>query len=203
MYGDGEQATAIEYRQKLRDIRKTPDRIMFRVVEMQNREILINAIYQNINLTLSLLENITQVRNVTEEMLSETLEELEDLRIWISEKVEQQQQTPLFQDPVLVGSEVEAKWKTVEGLVKLILKRPYLKKKAPVKNVTEEEEEFPAAGEDEQPNNQEEANQGAHDTSDSPGSDTPSSSTTNSNTENGDNGNSNDQKNEEHKHDEF
>lgn len=140
LYGEGENTDAAEYRGKLKDLKTVGDKIFFRVSEMTERPKAVMQSLYTINITRTLLVNISDIKNITEEELHEVTEQLDELESWIETKLEEQSELQDYDDPVLTSRQINDKWAKVEKEVKKLLRKPEKKKPKPTTIETPESE---------------------------------------------------------------
>ena len=138
LYGDGEDAELPALKKKLKEVKKEGEKIFNRKNEHELRDSAVQLLNISIAVALNATENITNLREVTDNdydlfvgFLQRQSEALEDM-------VEEQKGKELHEDPTFKVKDLEKRTKDVERRAKLLLNKP---KRKPVKVVEEKKEE--------------------------------------------------------------
>eukprot|EP01119_Soliformovum_irregulare_P015050 TRINITY_DN4188_c0_g1_i1.p1 TRINITY_DN4188_c0_g1~~TRINITY_DN4188_c0_g1_i1.p1 ORF type:complete len:876 (-),score=301.19 TRINITY_DN4188_c0_g1_i1:19-2376(-) len=133
---DTSDATDVsEFRAKLREMKTVGDKVYQRIKEITLRPEAVDKARSSLNLTRSLLENITQTLDVKEEDVAEVLTWASDLETWLNEKTEKQNGLAPHEDLVFTSEEVTRRWTRIETRLRQLLRKP---KRKPAKKVVEE-----------------------------------------------------------------
>jgi len=92
--------SALSYRNKLKEIRTGFDKVVYRSQELQYRDMSINHSMSALEHWNTSLENITQIKEVTEEEETNLRKLISDLKTWIVETSEKQSHLKIYEDPV-------------------------------------------------------------------------------------------------------
>ncbi|KAL6061580.1 Hypoxia up-regulated protein 1 [Balamuthia mandrillaris] len=145
--GDGDGATAQEYRAKQRGLEATLQPILYRVSELVDRPEAISALHAAIETTRASMVNITEMLNVEEEEQQKVLAECVEIEQWLKEKMEEQEKLQKWEDPVLRSEEVKLRTESLLKNARRLLIRSKRKPKV--------EETIPAAEEGDEKKNEE------------------------------------------------
>jgi len=121
----GQATTALSYRNKLKEIRSGFDKVVYRSQELQYRDASINHSMSALEHWNSSLENITQIREVTEEEETNIRKLISDLKTWIAETSEKQSHLKVHEDPVFSIMELKTKYDVIEKEYKKLFRRGY------------------------------------------------------------------------------
>ena len=126
---DGEATKISALRDKLRDLRKAGDAILFRKAEAEERPDAIKYLRFALNFTREAIANATANRNISDESIQAKLDKCYEVEKWLDDAVKRQDATPLSKDPAVLISEIEDKADDLKIIVKWLHKQP--KKKTP------------------------------------------------------------------------
>jgi len=170
---EGEDASLDVLTVKLDELREEGDKIEYRMSEAEERPKAITMLRYSIMYTNESLYNESEKRNFTEEDFKRTVDDINDVKVWLEKKLAEQLKQPLNEDPALTTDDIDDKMEDLKYYLKYIRSRPLKKKpKKPLNetsnetstnstNTTEEGAEnetgTPAEGESEEQKEQKEA----------------------------------------------
>jgi len=127
---NADTASIYEYRSQSKTLKDKADKIYFRIKERKTFPKAVVELLQSIQTNRDILQNITELLNVTEEDRDGALNNLEGIALWLQEKQLQQIALPKHLDPVVTTDELSRKKAEIELKTKILLRKP--KKKKPV-----------------------------------------------------------------------
>ena len=116
-------ATLKELQNRLREIKKEIEKVKYRITETSEFPKAVESCRSNLNITRILIQNITDILEVTEEEYNQTIHDLEDLEKWITEKEAEQSQVQPFQDPKVSSSSINSRCSVFSTLTKRLFGR--------------------------------------------------------------------------------
>lgn len=165
MYEDGADATAQEYRDKLKSLKALGDKIFFRRDQLTERPESVRSALSILNASRVALANITEERNVTQEEVDAALKSADEVEAWLIEQTKAQEALALHEDPLFTSDDVHKKMTQVQTALRRLVSKPKKKIPKPVKvelNTNEDDEE--AEGQEEKEGH--EGHEGSEKTSD-------------------------------------
>jgi len=108
------------------------EKIYFRIKEKDDLPVKIEELKSTMNLSSTILQNITDIFNITEEERDRVLKTIASVDEWLGTKLTEQKGLPEYKDPVLTSDEISRKRADIEFQTKMLLRKP--KKKLPVVN---------------------------------------------------------------------
>eukprot|EP01123_Difflugia_compressa_P009323 TRINITY_DN3058_c0_g1_i1.p1 TRINITY_DN3058_c0_g1~~TRINITY_DN3058_c0_g1_i1.p1 ORF type:complete len:476 (+),score=164.76 TRINITY_DN3058_c0_g1_i1:95-1522(+) len=138
---------------KKAEVTSVGESIFFRLKESTARNEAFGFCAQTINFTKTSVENITLRLEVTEEELTDLLNLCDDTLNWMVQKYTEQEEQPLYKDPLVTSEQINQKCKGVTKLATKLLKRP--KKKPPKVEKVETNEKTKTTTDREQQKHQE------------------------------------------------
>lgn len=125
---DGE-ATKIEIlREKLRDLRREGDAILFRKAEAEERPDAIRYLRVVLNFTRHAIANATVSRNISDEAVQLKYQKCDEIEKWLNDSIKKQAEVPLSEKPVVLVSDIDDKVDDLKIVVKWLNKQPRKKK---------------------------------------------------------------------------
>eukprot|EP00931_Biecheleriopsis_adriatica_P106947 TRINITY_DN812_c1_g1_i10.p1 TRINITY_DN812_c1_g1~~TRINITY_DN812_c1_g1_i10.p1 ORF type:complete len:860 (-),score=272.77 TRINITY_DN812_c1_g1_i10:74-2632(-) len=156
---DTYDATKVQYVEKLDDLKKIGDPVVFRFKEDETRAEWINAVKGTIaNYSNAAKNPGDQYGHIAAEKLASIVKECDDVSAWLTGLQEQQAAMPKHEKPVLLCFDMEKKNQELAKLADAILKEPKPQPAAPPAEEKKEAEEEPKKEEGDAP--QEEEKQG-------------------------------------------
>lgn len=151
MYDEGYDAGLETYRNKFEELSAPAEKVFFRMREVSARADAIKDLTQKLDKVVTLMTKWeTTMPQVTEEERADVLSKVEDVRKWITDKVEAQAAADPTDDPVFTSEEVPSQTTEIQKLVSRLSRKPKpAPKKEEKKNETEsgESEETSTEGE--------------------------------------------------------
>ena len=120
---EGSSATLKDLEKRLRDIKKEIEKVEFRISESTAFPSALKTCRINCNFTRTLMENITQRLEVTEEEYNQTINDLVELEEWLETKEKEQSQVQLYEDPKVTSSTINSRCSVFSSLTKRLLSR--------------------------------------------------------------------------------
>eukprot|EP01100_Stratorugosa_tubuloviscum_P015705 TRINITY_DN925_c1_g1_i2.p1 TRINITY_DN925_c1_g1~~TRINITY_DN925_c1_g1_i2.p1 ORF type:complete len:899 (+),score=400.27 TRINITY_DN925_c1_g1_i2:41-2737(+) len=130
------ETTVIEYKQKYNQIFRLRDKIDIRIKEFKGRAKAILQLENAIQRAKFSLENITNIRNVTQDEVDQVLEIAKEYDIWIKMKSQQQISRPQNEDPIFYITDIQSKEKELISSTTRLLRRPIKKIPTPTPTST-------------------------------------------------------------------
>jgi len=106
------------------------------VKESEDRPTRVGFCHISINVTRTIMENITQRQEVTEDEKAEVLRLCNQTEDWIEAQLFLQSQLQPHEDPILTSAQVDAKCEPLHWKLKSLTKRPHKKPPKPKVNET-------------------------------------------------------------------
>jgi len=130
---EGEDATLDVLKVKLDELRAEGDKIQYRMEEAEERPKAITMLRYSISYTNESLYNATEKRNITEEDFKRTADDINEVKIWLQQKLAEQFKQSPDEDPALTTADIDEKMEDLKYYLKWIRSRPF--KKIPKKPV--------------------------------------------------------------------
>ena len=121
---EGEDAPLEVLQTKLAELRAEGDKIVHRMEQAVERPKAVTLLQYSVAFTIDTLVNATATRNITDVEFNTTLATLQDILVWLDDKVKAQDKQPLNEDPVLETSEIDENMDRLRQYLKWINTRP-------------------------------------------------------------------------------
>lgn len=129
LYEDGDKVDASEYNKKIKNLDSQLSAILFRVSELKDFPIAINAASEYAFSTRALMEEWVESKpQVTEEERGDVLAKVEELEAWLADAEKKQKAASATEDPVVKSTDVTKQLQGVKKLVSTLSKKPELPK---------------------------------------------------------------------------
>ena len=125
---DGEATKIDVLREKLRDLRREGDAILFRKAEAEERPDAIRYLRVVLNFTRHAIANATVSRNISDEAVQLKYQKCDEIEKWLNESIKRQEEVPLSERPVVLVSDIDDKIDDLKIVVKWLNKQPRKKK---------------------------------------------------------------------------
>eukprot|EP01102_Stenamoeba_stenopodia_P011665 TRINITY_DN3602_c0_g1_i2.p2 TRINITY_DN3602_c0_g1~~TRINITY_DN3602_c0_g1_i2.p2 ORF type:complete len:425 (+),score=180.69 TRINITY_DN3602_c0_g1_i2:1800-3074(+) len=129
LYEDGENADAMEYRKKLKEVKDIGDAVQFRIDETTKRPEAAKLLRQSIEVFRAVVANLTVTHNLTESDLVDALEQSTEDEEWLKEKEKEQETKAITDKPAFTSSEAITKSNNLKSTITFLMRRP--KRKPP------------------------------------------------------------------------
>jgi len=113
-----------EYRAKLKSLKEKTEKIYLRIREKDAFPAAIEDLKSTISLSKNVLQNITEILNVTEEERDRVLKIVTTTEDWVTAKVIEQAAVPAHKDPTVTSDEVLRKKSEIDMQARLLLRKP-------------------------------------------------------------------------------
>lgn len=137
MFDDGYTADLATYQAKFVDLSAPAEKVFSRTAELTARPAAVDALLKKLSKIEDLLVKWeTTMEHITPEERKEVQDKVDEVRVWIEEKVAEQSKTDPSEDPVFTSAEVPGQTKRIESIVARLMKKP--KPKPPKKEEAED-----------------------------------------------------------------
>mmetsp|Transcript_41928 Transcript_41928/g.50285 ORF Transcript_41928/g.50285 Transcript_41928/m.50285 type:complete len:997 (+) Transcript_41928:168-3158(+) len=140
MYEDGYDAGLDTFEKKYKELSEPAEVVWYRMSELTDRPAAVAALRQKLTKIEDLMTKWeTSMPQITEGERSNVLEKVNDVRKWVDDMEDKQNEVNPWDVPVLISSEVPIQTKDVEKMIGKLSKRPKPKPPKVEKNETNEE----------------------------------------------------------------
>lgn len=138
---DTYDATKVQYVEKLDELKKTGNPVVFRFKEADMRDEWISAVRGTIsNYSTAAKEPGDTYSHIDPAKLASIVTECDQLAAWLNDSIAKQEALPKCEKPVLLCSEMESKNKELASMADVILKEPKPKPPEPAPEAPKEDE---------------------------------------------------------------
>mmetsp|Transcript_11585 Transcript_11585/g.20926 ORF Transcript_11585/g.20926 Transcript_11585/m.20926 type:complete len:932 (+) Transcript_11585:194-2989(+) len=135
MFDDGYTADLATYEAKYVELSTPAEKVFSRMAELTARPAAVDALQKKLSKIEDLLVKWeTTMEHITPEERKEVQDKVDEVRVWIAEKVAEQSKTDPSEDPVFTSAEVPGQTKRIESIAARLMKKP--KPKPPKKEET-------------------------------------------------------------------
>lgn len=122
---EGEDAPLDVLQTKLAELRAEGDRIAHRKDQAAERPKAVTLLQFSVTFAMETLVNATATRNITDTEFNSTMAKLQDILVWLDDKVKAQEKQPLNEDPVLETRDIDDNMDLLRYYIKWINTRPF------------------------------------------------------------------------------
>lgn len=155
IYDGGLEAETSEFKQRLQKLNTSLSGIELRRREKALRPETVTILRAELDRSRKMVENITNILEVTEEQKQDFLSSCDEIEEWLNEKEEEQSKKALTETPAFLSSDVYQKYSTMAKSLRRLTSSPKKKPKKEKKETVVEENAEKAAQEETVPETQE------------------------------------------------
>merc|ERR1712232_331386 len=146
---EGSDAGYREYQTRTYGLKSEYSKYKNRKDAYVEREEMVPTIFNGLDKWRNEIDELTEKKPwITPEEINDVVEKMNEMRTWLEEKVKEQSEKSLEDDPVFNVAQVEAKYRPLDKLYKKIVNKKKPKEKKPPKKEKDEEKKDEEKGEE-------------------------------------------------------